>query len=361
MTWVLVGALGVFIAQDFGLTAAEKGLMVAVPVLSGALGRIGVGACTDRYGPRRTGLANLVLTIVPLLWGWTAVSSFSQVLVLGLLLGIAGTSFAVALPLAGRAYPSVHQGLALGLAGSGNSGSILSLAMAPLLAERIGWHQVFGAMIPLVLLTVVAFGTLARDLEAETASMGMQRSWPNLLRDPLVQRLGLLYGMTFGGFVGLTSYFSIFFYDQYSLSPVDAGWAAAACALAGSVARPVGGYVADHYGTRGILVVLYPCILLLTGITALLLPFAFTFAASLLLITSLGFGNGVIFHEVGQRCRIDIGTVTGLVGAAGGLAGFLLPFALGLFRDVTGTYATGFGFFAALVTGVVVLVERRHV
>ncbi|HEX9284760.1 MAG TPA: MFS transporter, partial [Nitrospirales bacterium] len=156
----------------------------------------------------------------------------------------------------------------------------------------------------------------------------------------------LLYSTTFGGFVGLSSYLSIFFFDQYRLSQVDAGWMAAICALAGSFSRPVGGFVADRFGGLRALFFLYPAIAVCISITSLLLPLPVAMTAVFLAMTCLGMGNGVIFQVVPQRFQREIGAVSGLVGAAGGIGGFLLPSALGLFKDLTGTYSTGFAIFA---------------
>src|SRR3989475_11092860 len=214
MTWVLVGALGVFIAQDFGLTATQKGFLVAVPLLGGSLFRIGIGVLSDRYGPRRIGFANMLLVSVPLAWAWLAGDSFVQMVGVGLLLGIAGASFAVSLPLASRAYPIEHQGLAMGIAGSGNSGAILSIALAPLLAESMGWHAVFGLMLPVVIVIACVYWFLAKD-HPLPASLVTRRNLRRLLREPDTYWFCLLYSITFGGFVGFSSYLSIFFFDQY--------------------------------------------------------------------------------------------------------------------------------------------------
>lgn len=346
MTWLLVGALGVFIAADFRLTATQKGFMVAIPLLGGSLFRVATGILSDHFGPRRIGFVSMLAVTVPLGWAWLAAGSFPQMIGVGLLLGLAGASFAISLPLASRAYPLAHQGLAMGVAGSGNSGAIVSIALAPLVAVNLGWHGVFGSMIPVVLLTALLYWTMARDHASLDSTATQRMDFTRLLHEPDTYWFCLLYSITFGGFVGLSSYLSIFFFDQYGLSRVEAGWTAAACALAGSFSRPVGGFVADRLGGLRVLFVLYPVIAVFIGMASLLLPLAYALAAVFLAMTFLGMGNGVIFQVVPQRFRREIGAVSGLVGAAGGIGGFLLPSALGLFKDLTGTYTTGFAIFA---------------
>ena len=348
MVWLLVGALGVFIAEDFGLTATQKGLMVAVPLLGGSLFRIGIGILSDRFGPRRTGLISILAVSIPLAWAWLAAETFFQVIGVALLLGIAGASFAVSLPLASRAYPLAHQGLAMGVAGSGNSGAIISIALAPLLAVKLGWHAVFGIMIPFVFLTALVYWLLAKDHAPQDGETDHRLDFSRLLREPDAYWFCLLYAITFGGFVGLSSYLSIFFFDQYQLSRIEAGWTAAACALAGSFFRPVGGFIADSLGGLRVLSFLYPLIAAFIGVASLLFSLPVALLSVFLAMACLGMGNGVIFQVVPQRFRREIGAISGLVGAAGGLGGFLLPSALGVFRDLTGTYATGFAVFAAV-------------
>jgi NNP family nitrate/nitrite transporter-like MFS transporter len=347
MVWVLIGALGIFIAQDLDLSAAQKGFIVAVPLLGGSILRIVVGICTDRFGPRRTGFMSMLLVALPLAWAWLAVQSFAEVILLGLFLGIAGASFAVALPLASRAYPIEHQGLAMGVAGSANSGAILSIALAPLLAERFGWHAVFGLMLPLVILIAVVFWALAQDRSLHPA-LKARRGLRRVLRESDTYWFCLFYAITFGGFVGLSSYLSIFFFDQYGFSRIEAGWAAGACALAGSFSRPVGGFIADRFGGLRILLLLYPLIALLCGMIALLPSFPVAFPMIVLAMSCLGMGNGVIFQVVPQKFPQEVGTLSGVIGAAGGLGGFLLPSVLGVLKGVTGTFATGFAAYAIL-------------
>src|SRR3989338_2141651 len=163
MVWVLLGVLGVFIAKDFGLTATQKGFLAAVPILGGSLVRIPLGLLVDHIGPKKTGILGQLFVIFPLLGVWLFASSFQSVLAFGLLLGVAGGSFAVALPLASRWYPKEHQGMALGIAGAGNSGTVLTSFFAPRIAEYVGWHNTFGlALIP-ACLTLLTFIILAKE------------------------------------------------------------------------------------------------------------------------------------------------------------------------------------------------------
>src|SRR5262245_48069024 len=161
--WVLIGALANSITPSFGLSDAEKGLMVAVPILGGAILRLVLGVMTDHWGAKRTGIIGLLLTLLPLLLGWIWVASFTQLLVVGLLLGVAGASFAAALPLASRWYPPRYQGLAMGIAGAGNSGTAGATFFGPRLAELWGWHAVFAAALVPVLLTLAVFTLFAKD------------------------------------------------------------------------------------------------------------------------------------------------------------------------------------------------------
>ncbi|HXH22795.1 MAG TPA: nitrate/nitrite transporter [Dehalococcoidia bacterium] len=345
MVWVLLGALGNFIADDLGLTGAQKGLMTALPVLSGAMLRLPLGAAADRFGGRRVGLFGLSLTLAPLATGWLLADRLTVVYVVGLLLGVAGASFAVALPLASRWYPPERQGLALGIAGAGNSGTVLASLFAPRLAEAFGWQAVFGlAMVP-VAATIAVFALTARDSPVQVAPPRL-RDVAAVLRQADALWFCLFYGVTFGGFVGLASYLAIFLRDQYGLSKVAAGDLTAACVFAGSFARPLGGLVADRAGGIRALLSLFTlvgaAILAVSGMPPIGLSAALLFGSMAL----LGMGNGAVFQLVPQRFRREIGVATGLVGAAGGVGGFLLPFLLGFLQELTGSYGPGFALFA---------------
>jgi NNP family nitrate/nitrite transporter-like MFS transporter len=347
MVWVLIGALGVYIARDFGLTPSQKGLLVAVPLLGGALCRVPMGLLTDRLGPKKTGTIGQLIALLPLLAGWRYGHSLPQLLAVGLLLGVAGASFAVALPLASRWYPPEHQGLAMGIAGAGNSGTVLAALLAPRLAEAVGWHGVFGlALIP-VALTLAVYLWLAKDSPAQPPP----RPWSaylGVVQEPETWWFSLLYSVTFGGFVGLASFLALFFHDQYGLAKVTAGNFTALCVLAGSMFRPLGGYLADRFGGLRMLKRLFAVVALCMVGIGLLPPLPAVTALLFLGMSALGMGNGAVFQLVPQRFRGELGVVTGIVGAAGGLGGFFLPSLLGLCKDLTGSYGTGFFLFAGM-------------
>lgn len=359
MIWVLLGALGAYIASDLGLSPAQKGLMVAVPPLGGAAFRLVVGAVAERNGFKRTGLVTLALTAIPLAWGAMAGGTFVQILGIGLLLGIAGSSFAVSLPLVAYWYPPERRGLALGIAGAGNSGTIIAALAAPRIAEHVGWHATMGlAAIPLTL-AWFSFLVLAQEPpRPASAAEGSTSASLRLLGDPEARRLAMMYLVTFGGFVGLASYLPIFYVDRFGLTKVSAAGYAALCAGAGSLLRPLGGALADRLGGTRVLAVVLAAVAALALSLAALPGLAVTVAVLFLVLGGLGVGNGAVFQLVPKMFPSRVGAITGLVGAAGGLGGFLLPFALGQLAGATGTFATGFAVFASVAAAACWMVVR---
>jgi NNP family nitrate/nitrite transporter-like MFS transporter len=345
MVWLLPGALANSIVPDFALTDSQKGLMVAVPLLGGAVLRLALGLLTDRFGARRAGLIGMILTTVPLLLGWLWADSLDKMLLVGLLLGVSGASFAAALPLASRWYPPQYQGLAMGIAGAGNSGTALATFFGPRLALAWGWHAVFGlALVPL-LATLAFFLIFAKDGPNQPAPRPLT-AYADVLRLNDTWWFCLFYAITFGGFVGLASFLNVFFLSQYGLSKVDAGNFATLCVIAGSALRPLGGHLADRFGGVRMLSGLYlfagAALLGLAYLPPLYLGTGLLFAV----MATLGMGNGAVFQLVPQRFPREIGVVTGIVGAAGGLGGFFLPTLLGTCREVTGSFSGGFLIFA---------------
>ncbi|MGM0725559.1 MAG: nitrate/nitrite transporter [Bacillota bacterium] len=341
MIWVLLGALGAFIAQDFALSTAEKGMIVAIPILSGSFFRIVLGLFTDRIGPKKTAVIGMLFTTIPLIWGFIAGTTLSELVLIGILLGVAGASFAVALPMASRWYPPHLQGVAMGIAGAGNSGTLISTLFGPRLAEIYGWHAVMGlALIPLSLVFLFFIFT-AKDAPNQPAPKPL-RSYFSVFQVKSAWFFCLLYAITFGGFVGLSSFLSIFFVDQYGISKIHAGDFVTLCVAAGSFFRPIGGLIADKIGGMKVLLGLFAVIgICLGGVSSLpALPLVIT-----LLFTGmmcLGMGNGAVFQLVPQVFHKEIGIVTGIVGAAGGIGGFFLPNILGSLKEVTGSYMFGF-------------------
>ncbi|GAC1312214.1 MAG: nitrate/nitrite transporter [Vulcanimicrobiaceae bacterium] len=350
MVWVLLGPLALFIAKDLDLSIGQKAFLVSIPPLGGAFFRVILGYLSDQYGPKRVGVVSMGLTLVPLLLGWLAGSTYGVMLAVGFLLGIAGASFAVSLPLASRWFPPERQGLAMGIAGAGNSGTVLSTLFAPMIAARVGWHATLGlATIP-VMLAFLAFAFLASDSPTQPAPKPMA-AYAKVLRTSDTWWFSFFYSITFGGFLALVSYLAIFFNTAYGVDKVAVGGIVAFASLMGSALRPVGGFISDRIGGVTLVRIVYVGFSICAFAIAFAPPLGVCEAIVFLAVGLLGMGNGAIFQVVPQRFPNDIGIVTGIVGAAGGIGGFYLPNLLGLLRASTGTFASGF-----ITFGVIALV-----
>ncbi len=358
MAWVLLGPLGPFIAETYRLTATQKGFLVALPLLAGSFFRPILGVLGDVLGPRRAGLVGLTVTLMPLLLGWKFASSLQNFYLIGFLLGIAGASFAVALPLAGTWYPPEYQGLAMGIAGAGNSGTLLATLFAPRFAQHYGWPNAFAlAMLP-VALVLVLYSFMAKD-SPKRPPRPAWRDYVAVFKQADTAWFCFFYCFTFGGFVGLASFLTVFFHDQYGLTKVRAGDFTTLVVIAGSFLRPVGGWIADRIGgyrlLLGLLAGVGCCLAAISSLPSLSIVVPFLFVC----MGMLGMGNGAVFQLVPQRFARHVGIVTGLVGAAGGLGGFLLPSLLGAIKDRVGDYGTGLlGFSIAFFVASALLLLR---
>jgi len=340
MLWVMLGALGIYIAESLNLDPAQKGLMVAVPILSGALFRLPLGLLSDRYGSKIIGTLMLGFLFVPLTIGWLAPNNLSTMLATGLMLGTAGASFSVALPLASRWYPANRQGLVMGIAAAGNSGTAIANLLAPLLANSFGWKNVLGlAMIPLALV-LIAFILMAKDSPAQIKGQPLRKLFGSL-KNKDVLWFCLFYSVTFGGYVGLCSFLPLFWRDQYQVTPFSAGYLTALAAVTGSLIRPIGGWLADKVGGVRMLLVLFICLGGLYFFESRLPELSLMIGLMVLTTLCLGLGNGAVFQLVPQQFDKEIGVVTGVVGAVGGFGGFLLPILLGNIKAATGSFAFG--------------------
>lgn len=361
MVWTLLGALAVKISavDALNLSEGQKGLMVAVPLLSGAIFRFALGLLVDRIGAKRTGILAQIVVLAGLALAWHfGLHTLGEAIMLGLVLGVAGASFAVALPQAGRWYPPNMQGAVMGIAGAGNVGTVLDYLIAPSLEKAYGWQSVFGfALIPgvLVLLAYILFSkeppVPAGGIKKKTAG-----DYWNLLKQKDAHWFCFYYTITFGGFVGLASYYALYFKGQFGLDGVKAGFLSAMCTMAGAIARPVGGFLADRFGGIRTLSVFYviaaAALIGCAGVDRMPVDKSAQLAAvmTLFLVVSFAFGcgNGSVFQLLPLRFGKDIGVMSGLVGCGGGVGGFLFAQGLGLIKGQTGSYSIGFIAFAGL-------------
>ena len=356
MVWVLLGPLAVVIMNDYEMNAAQKANLVALPILGGSILRLVFGYLADRIGQKRAGQFGMIITMIPLVWGWQFVNSLNNLYIVALLLGVAGASFAVALPLASRWYPPQYQGLAMGIAGAGNSGTVFATLFANRIAEYFGsWQAVFGiALIPIAIVFII-FSLIAKDSPNQPARKSL-RDYGTILKQRDAWVFCIMYSVTFGGFVGMSNYLTIFFSTQYGLSAVSAADFTTICVIAGSLFRPIGGWLADRFGGIRMLFALYSLVGIMLACISSLPPLSVIIILLFIAMMGLGMGNGAVFQLVPQRFQHEIGIVTGIVGAAGGLGGFFLPTILGNLKLSTGSYTPGFLILSIITLSCIVLI-----
>lgn len=339
--WGLIAALAPTFTGIYGLTATEKSLMIAVPVLLGSIGRLFSGILADKFGGRLVFAALLAFSAVPAVAiGFS--TSFTQLIVFGLFLGLAGTTFPVGVGFTSRWFPPEKQGTALGIYGMGNIGQSIAVFLAPVLVVQLGnWRTVFFIFAAVTLIWGAVFYIFAENEKNTARPKSLSESLSVLKTSRTAWILSLFYFLTFGGFVALALYMPTFLKEIFALTPTDAGARTAGFVILATILRPVGGILADKFGGARILLFVFAAIAALS----LLLSFnsigPFTVGA-LGCAAALGLGNGAVFKLVPQYFAKETGTVTGLVGAFGGLGGFFPPLELGLVKDATGTYAMGF-------------------
>ena len=383
MVWVVLGPLSLYLSKDLGLTIEDKFSVVAIPILAGALLRAPLGMLADHLGPKRTGSLAQLIVIAGMAYAWLfGLHSKLEVELLGVVLGVGGASFAVALPQASRWYPPKYQGVVMGIAGAGNMGVVLDSMFVPWMAEHWGWQAVFGVLLIPLGVVFILYVLMARDAPEQRAPVSLA-NYGAVLKDVDTWWFMFFYSITFGGFVGLGSALPLYFTSWYSASGIAAGLMAALVVMAGSMARPMGGMLADRFGGIRTLQVLF-VLVAAAYLTVAMLPQgpvpvtvgtakvagwslaelpAVAWAAVVVFFigaTALGMGNGSVFQLVPLRFRNEIGVMTGLVGMAGGIGGFFLAKTLGLSKGLTGGFFAGFSLFAGLaVIGLVGLMAVK--
>lgn len=344
--WGLISAFAPHFRELFHLTATQTAFLVAVPVLLGSLLRIATGMLADRFGGRAVFTALLLVVALPA-YLVPGVHSYHNLLYVALFLGIAGSSFAVGVGFVSRWFPPEEQGGPLGVYGLGNIGQSAAVFLGPVLAAVAGWQNVFYGVTVLLVIWAAAFCWMARNSPKTVRPAGVGAMARILLRERLSWLLSLFYFLTFGGFVAFSIYLPVLLRDQFGLKPADAGFRTAGFVVLATLSRPLGGWLADRIGGARVLHAVFlgivPFALLMSW--PAILPFT---VGALGCAFLLGTGNGAVFKLVPQYFPREVGTVTGLVGAMGGLGGFFPPLLLGFFRDRLHTVWPGFALLALL-------------
>lgn len=357
--WVLNGSMAPFISESFNLTPQQKGFMLSVPILAGALMRFPLGVLSQYIGRKNAALVEMGAIMVALTWGFVAVNTFSDVIAMGVLLGIAGASFGVALSLGSGWYPPKYKGLAMGLAGAGNSGTVLAVLLAPPLAMKYGWQPVYGFAAASMLIPFCVMLFWAKEPPDHEKQTFMEHISCLFEKDGWV--FSFIYIVTFGGFIGLSNFLPTYFYDTFGVTKVQAGQLTMLATLMGSAVRVVGGYISDRFGGVTTLTGVLVCAIVgfcMTGavgsafLTTVL--FMFCFAA-------LGAGNGALFQLVPLRWPTNTAIAGSMIGEVGALGGGFLPNAMGYSKQHYGTYTWGFVAFAGLALIMLVVLRVSQI
>ena len=343
--WAMLGPLGPTLQKHLDLSEFQLAVAVAIPVVLGSVMRIPVGILTERYGGRRVFTALMAYSIVPLVLLANFHDSFAAVVIFGFLLGVTGASFAVGVPFVNRWYAKERQGFALGLYGMGMGGTVLTALTAPKIAKHWSLGTPFWVAAVLMAVMTVVFWLFARDAPVTEPRPKVSFMAPiQVFREkPRARALTLFYFLSFGGFVAMFLYLPKLLTGVHELSKTDAGYRAAGFAMLAVLARPVGGWISDRIGAERVLRISFSA----TALLAVLLAVSYKHMVPLTIgcltmAVALGLGTGAVFKLVAAWFPEDVGAVTGVVGAAGGLGGFFPPLVMALVKSLWGSYLVGF-------------------
>ena len=338
--WGLIGGLAPIFTQLYSLNASQTALLVAIPVLLGSLARLPMGMLTDRFGGRTMFTMLLAVSAVAA-WTVAITSTYASLLAAAFFIGLAGSSFAIGAAYVSRWTPKAQQGTALGVYGLGLLGQSAAVFGGPTIAAKAGWQTVFYGIGAVLLLWAVVFYALARDAPGAARPAGTAAMARVLRNEPTAWLLGAFYFLTFGGFVAFSIYLPTLLRAQFGLAPADAGFRAAGFVVLATLMRPLGGWLSDRIGGALVLSWVFSGVALFSLLLmwGSMVPFT---VGALACAALLGLGNGAVFKLVPERFPTETGTVTGLVGALGGLGGFFPPLVLGVFRDRLGMIWPGF-------------------
>lgn len=360
MIWMMLAVVGIPIKKQLGLSETEFGFLAALPVLSGSLIRVPLGIWTDKFGGRIV-MFVLMLLSVPAIFAMQYATQYWQFLIIGLMMGLAGGSFSVGTPYVARWFPKEQQGLAMGVFGAGNAGSAVNKFIAPALIAAGGWTLVPNVYAGIILVTAIAFWFFSyhdpKHLVSSKASLKQQLL---LLKEPGVLRYSQYYSVVFGGYVALSLWMTKYYIDEYGVSMQSAAFLAACFSLPGGVLRALGGWLSDKYGaykvTWGVMWVLWVCFFILSypntdfvihgGKGDISLNIHLNVVVFTVLMFTAGIamavGKASVFKFVANDYPDNIGAVSGAVGLAGGMGGFLLPIMFGALLDWSGVRSTAF-------------------
>ncbi|MGZ4572126.1 MAG: MFS transporter [Blastococcus sp.] len=343
--WALISPLGAFFTTTLGLSAVQKSLLVAVPVLVGSLGRIPVGALTDRFGARVMFPLISALTIVPVLFiGYVAHDSYTLMLLGGFVLGLGGTTFAIGIPLVNAWFPPERRGMALGIFGAGMGGTAISAFSTVQLKDAFSLKFPFTLVAVVLAVFAVVSYAVVRDAPGRTVPTGsaVRRAWETF-KLPVTLQLSFLYAVGFGGFVAFSVYLPTYLKDAYGLTPGDAAMRTAGFVVLAVLMRPIGGWLSDRVGPVPVLIACFSVVAVFAAVSALQRPLApIGTVAFLAMAAALGAASGAVFALLARVAPAGkVGSVTGIVGAAGGLGGFVPPLIMGAVYGWQGNYEPG--------------------